>query len=238
MQTTKLLKLSALINLAQLVALAAALAWLGKLYLTDKSNSVDLENYRSYVTSLFKANQWVGRYFPVIPVQTTHGDTIHTDFTGTKGGLVVLFDPSSCQPCLYLVLETLQHVHDRLENPAHLPIYAISPGPLAATQFSRAFSLKYHSGTLLLNEDKNYDSLIEKTPVVFLVDSYQKIIQCHYPLYEREQFTQLFFWKLVSTHLPVLNINTDRFADSPLRKLEGLSLLDVIERQHTFDNLF
>lgn len=238
MQATKLLKLSAVINLAQLVALTATLAWLGKIYITHKSSSVDLENYRSYVVSLFKANQLVGRYFPVIPTQNTHGDTVHTDFTGTKGALVVLFDPSSCQPCLHLVLETLQHVYDRLENPAQLPIYALSPTPLAATQFSRALKLKYLSGTLLLNKDRNYDSLIERTPVVFLVDSHQTILQCHYPIYKREQFTQLFFWKLVSIHLPVLNINTDRFADSPLRKLEGLSLLDVIKGQHTFENPF
>ena len=67
MQATKLLKLSALINLAQFVALTATLAWLGKIYITHKSSSVDLENYRSYVVSLFKAKRlisWLDDTFP------------------------------------------------------------------------------------------------------------------------------------------------------------------------------
>ena len=230
MQTKNLLKLSTLINLVQLIALTVVVAWLGQIYL------VDLRNYRTYAISTFKANEWVGQSFPVIPLKTAD-DTLHTDFAGTQGGLVVLFDPSSCQPCLELVLEALQHVYDRLEAPAQFPIYALSSTSSAAEQFVRAFKLKYRLGTLPPIEDGAYNALLERTPVVFLVDSRQTILQCHYPLYGRDQFTQLFFWKLVSIHLPALEINTAQFADSPLKKLEDLSVSDVIKGRHILTNL-
>ena len=109
MQTKTLLKLSVLINLVQLIALAVVVAWLGQVYL------VDLRNYRTYAISTFKANQWVGQSFPVIPVRTSQGDIKHTDFAETQGGIVVLFNPTSCQPCLELVLETLQHIYSNPE---------------------------------------------------------------------------------------------------------------------------
>jgi hypothetical protein len=231
MQTKTLLKLSALANLVQLVVLSVVVAWFGQTYL------VDSRNYRTYAISTFKANQWVGQSFPVIPLQTTRGDTVRTDFAETQGGLVVLFDPTSCQPCLELVLETLQHVYDRLDDPAQLPVYALSSMSSAATQFSRAFKLKYQLGTLPSDDNGTYDRLLERTPVIFLIDSRQTILQCHYPLVGRDQFTQLFFWKLVSIHLPALEVNTDRFADSPLKKLKGLSFLDVIKGRHTLTEL-
>ena len=129
MQTKLLLRLSALANLVQLVALTVVVVWSGQTYL------VDLRNYRTYAISTFKANQWVGQSFPVIPLRTARGDTVRTDFAKAQGGLVVLFDPSSCQPCLELVLETLQHVYDRLDDLAQLPIYAISSMPSAVAQF-------------------------------------------------------------------------------------------------------
>ena len=231
MQTKTLLKLSAFANLVQLVALAVVVIWSGQTYL------VDLRNYRTYAISTFKANQWVGQSFPVIPLRTAQGDIKYTSFAGTQGGIVVLFNPASCQSCLELVLETLQHVYDRLDDPAQLPVYALSPMPSAAAQFSRAFKLKYQLGTLPSDENGTYDHFLERTPVIFLMDSRQTILQCHYPLVGRDQFTQLFFWKLVSIHLPALKVNTDRFADSPLKKLEGLSFLDVIKGHHILTEL-
>ena len=106
-----------------------------------------------------------------------------------------------------------------------------------AVQFARAFKLKYQLGTLPSDENGTYDHFLERTPVIFLMDSRQTILQCHYPLVGREQFTQLFFWKLVSIQLPALEINTDRFVDSPLKKLKGLSFLDVIKGRHILTEL-
>ena len=230
MQTKTVLKLSALANLVQLVAFTTVVAWFGQTYL------VDLRNYRTYAISTFRSNWWVGQSFPVIPLQAT-GDTVRTDFAETQGGLVVLFDPTSCQPCLESVLKSLQHIYDHLDNPARFPIYAISSTPLMAVQYARAFKLKYQLGTLPSDDNGTYDHLLERTPVIFLIDSRQTILQAHYPLVGREQFTQLFFWKLVSIQLPALEINTDRFADSPLKKLEGLSFLDVIKGRHILTEL-
>ncbi len=231
MQTSTLLKLSVVANVVLLVALTVVVAWFGQTYL------VDSRNYRTYAISTFKANQWVGQSFPVIPLRTARGDIKYTDFAGTQGGIVVLFNPTSCQPCLELVLETLQHIYERLDNPAQFPIYAISSNPSMAAQLSRAFKLKYQLGTLPSDENGTYDHLLERTPVIFLIDSRQTILQCHYPLVGRDQFTKLFFWKLVSIHLPALKINTAQFADSPLKKLEGLPFLDVIKGRHILTEL-
>lgn len=226
MQPKNILKTLILTNVVQFIALTTVLAWIGKIYF------VDLRNYRTYVVNTFAANRWVGQSFPVIPVQAANGDKMYTDFADAKGGLVVLFDPSSCQPCLHLVLETLQHVYDHLEDQAQLPVYAISSMPAMAAQFERAFRLKYRLGTVLPIEDGTYDDFYDRTPVVFLVDSRNTILQCHYPLYGREQFTQLFFWKLVSVHIPALEVSARSFTDSPLKRLEGLSVLDVIKGRH------
>lgn len=230
MQRKTLLKLLVVTNLLQLVTLTVVVAWFGKTYLAD------LRNYRTYTISTFKANWWVGQTFPVISIQAG-GNTVRTNFAETQGGLVVLFDPTSCQPCLELVLKTLQHIYDRLDNPTRFPIYAISSTPSMAVQFARAFKLKYQLGTLPSDDNGTYDRLLERTPVIFLIDSRQTILQCHYPLVGREQFTHLFFWKLVSVQLPALEVNTDRFADSPLKELEGLSFLDIIKGRHILTEL-
>ena len=230
MQHRTLIKLLAAANLLQLVALTVVVAWFGKAYL------VDMRNYRDYVINLFKSDYWIGQSFPVIPFQVD-GETAHSDFTKTQGGLVLLFDPTSCQPCLRLVLETLQHVYDHIENPDQLPIYALSSMPSAAAQFSRAFKLKYQVGTIQQDDEEKYADFFERTPAIFLIDERQTIIQYHYPLADREQFTQLFFWKLVSTHLPARNVKTASFADSPLKKLEGASLLDIIKGRHILASL-
>lgn len=195
-----------------------------------------MRNYRDYVINIFRSDHWIGQSFPVIPFQVD-GETAHTDFAKTQGGLVLLFDPTSCQPCLELVLETLQHVYDHIENPDQLPIYALSSMPSAAAQFSRVFKLKYQVGTMRVNDQKKYADFFERTPAIFLINERQTIIQYHYPLAGREQFTQLFFWKLVSTHLPALEIKTASFADSPLRTLEGVSLLDIIKDRHILADL-
>ncbi len=230
MRQRTLIKLLAATNLLQLVALTVVVAWFSKTYV------VDVQNYRDYVINIFKSDRWIGQSFPVISFQVD-GETAHTDFAKTQGGLVLLFDPTSCQPCLELVLETLQHVYDHIEDPDQLPIYALSSMPSAAAQFARAFKLKYHLGTMRVNDQKKYADFFEQTPAIFLIDERQTIIQYHYPLAGREQFTKLFFWKLVSTHLPARNVKTASFTDSPLSKLEGVSLLEIINGNHILTDI-
>ncbi|MCE2439828.1 MAG: hypothetical protein J4F39_10445 [Candidatus Latescibacteria bacterium] len=82
------------------------------------------------------------------------------------------------------------------------------------------------------------DYLFERTPVIFLVDEHNRIIQCHHPVYKREQFTALFLEELIFSRLPALNVNPTGFADSPLRQLQDLSLLEVIEGRIPYDDPF
>ena len=226
MQIKRILKLSVFFNLVLLVGLAVAGAWIGKIHL------IEFRNYRTYVISTFKANRWIGQSFPVMALHTAT-DTVHIDCSGTKGSIVLLFDPSSCQPCLETSLENLQQVWEHLDDTNQFSVYAVSSASSTAEQFVRAFELKYPLGTLVATEDVTYDVFFERTPVVFLLDSRNMILQCHYPLYGREQFTHLFFWKLVSIQLPALKVSTRSFEGSPLKSLEGVSLLDVIKGSHS-----
>lgn len=227
--TTKLLVATSLLLL---IGITVSIAWIGKIYFFD------LPDYEAYVVNTYKTNQRVGRSFPAIPVQTAHGDTVYTDFTGTKGSIVLLFDPfASCQPCLQLVLKTLQHLYGNLEYPNQLPIYAISNAVLSeVSPYWRALNLKYPLGIPIQSEEM--DDLFEWTPIIFLIDSNNTIIQCHHPLFEKEQFTTLFFYELVFNYLPALKVNTKGFEDSPLNVLHGVSLLEVIKGHHTFESPF
>lgn len=229
MQT--LTKLLAVTSLLLLIGFTVTVTWIGKIYLFD------LPNYQTYVVSTYQDNQLVGHSFPVVPIHTVRGDTVHTDFSGTRAGLVLLFDPFSCQPCLELVLKALHHIHDNLRDSTQLTIYAISNTALSQiSQYRRAFKLKYQLGIPIQTEGMNH--FFERTPMIFLIDSHNTILQCHRPIYNKDQFTTLFFEELVFNHLPALQVNIEGFAESPLRKLVGLTLLDVIKGQHTFDDPF
>ncbi len=232
---SKITKLLAATNLLLLLGLAATIAWIGKIYLFDLPNYQS--SYVPYVVNIYKSGQLIGHSFPIVSTETVGGDTVRTDFSEKNGGIVLVFDPFSCQPCLQLVLKGLQHIYDNLEDPTQLPIYAISKSPLnALSQYRRAFKLKYQLGIPIQGEDM--DHLFQRTPVVFLVDSHNTILQCHYPLYKKEQFSALFFQELAFNYLSALKVNTSGFADSPLKKLRGVSLLEIIKGQHTVEDLF
>ena len=227
-RVTKILGLTCLLLL---IGITASVVWITKAYLFD------LPNYQIFVENTYKGNQLVGHTFPAVSIHTAQGDTVLSDFSASKVGLVLLFDPYSCQPCLELVLKILQHVHDKLQDPVEVSIYAISNTTISQmSQYGRAFKLRYNLGIPL--HGGNLDRLFKRTPAVYLVDSNNRILQCHHPLYKKEHFTALFFEELVFNHLPALNVNTSEFSESPLKKLQGLSLLDVIEGHHPLDGHF
>jgi len=159
MKTSKK-NLLAITSLLLLIGITFTVAWIGKIYLFD------LPNYQMYVVSSYKDNQLVGHSFPVVPVHTVCGDTVHTDFSSTRAGLVLLFAPSSCQPCLELVLKALQHIHDNLKYPTQLTIYAISNTELSQiSQYRRAFKLRYQIGTP--TQIEGMDHFFKRTPIIF-----------------------------------------------------------------------
>ena len=198
-----------------------------------------LENYEAYIGSTHISGKLVGHPFPITTIEVSQGDTFQTDFSGNKAGLVMLFEPMSCQPCLELLLKTLQHIHTDLKDPVEVPIYGIALNftPKELSTYKRAFKLEYQLGGLL-QKDALPLRLVEHTPIVFLVDSNNTILQCHSPVIGKEHFSAHFFYKLVFNHLPFLEVNTEGFEDSPLRKIQGSLLLEFIEGNYDREILF
>ena len=219
-------------SLFLLIGLTVSVAWIGKLYFFD------LKNNQTFLFNVYRSTMLVGQHFPVVSIQTAHDDTVHTDFTGKKGGLVLLFDPTSCQPCLELVLNGLQHLRNNIDT-AQFPIYAISKDISLERlwQLRRAFRLSYQMG-ILEQSDILPDAFFKQTPLILLVDEHNTILQCHYPIYRKEQFSVIFFTKLVFKHLPALNVNIDSFEASPLYKLKDVSLVDAVKGNYTTDDPF
>jgi hypothetical protein len=209
------------------------MAWIGKLYF------LDIKNNQTFLLNVYRSTMLVGHRFPVASVQTAHGDTVRTDFSGTMGGLVVLFDPTACQPCLELVLNGLQHIKNNLTDASQLPVYAIAKSvPLERLwQLRRAFRLDYPLG-IVAQDDILLDTFFKKTPLVLLIDEHNTILQCHYPIYGKEQFSAIFFTRLVFNHLPPLKVNIEAFKNSPLNALRHVPLLDVAQGHYTSDDPF
>lgn len=219
-----------------LISVTVSVAWIGKLYLFDLKNN---QTNKTFLINIYNSSKMVGQHFPVVSIQTDRGDTVYTDFSEKKGGLVLLFDPTSCQPCLELVLNGLQHIRDSLVDPTEFPIYALSKGIYLDQlwQYKRAFRLDYQFGKIK-EDDTSLDEFLEQTPRILLINEHNTVLQCHHPIYEREQFSVIFFTKLVSRHFPPLGISTEGFEDSPLAQLKDASLLEVIEGHHIPDDPF
>lgn len=198
-----------------------------------------LENYEAYITSTYRGGRLVGHPFPITAIKVSQEDTIQTDFSGSKGGLLMVFEPMSCQPCMELLFNILQHIHINLKDPVEFPIYGIALNftPKELSTYKRAFKLEYQLG-VPLQKDALPLRLVEHTPIVFLVDPNNTILQCHSPVIGKEQFSALFFHELVFNHLSFLEVNTKGFEDSPLRKLKGSPLLKCIEGDYDRETLF
>ena len=227
---TKLLVLS---NILLLVGIIVVVGW------NAQVNFLDVPDYQAYIVNTFKDGRFVGHSFPVLPIHTVRGDTLRTDFSATKAGVVFVFDEFYCKPCLELVLNGLQHIHDNIEDPVQLPIYVVSNSDLGTlSQYRRAFGLKFDLGYTIQGGDVSHERMFERTPMVYLIDSNNRILKCHHPLSQREQFTELFFSELVFNYLPTLKINTTGFKDSPLKNLNGMPLVEIILGQHPVKDEF
>ncbi|MYB72020.1 MAG: hypothetical protein F4X75_26385 [Gemmatimonadetes bacterium] len=215
------------------IGTTVALVWIGKKYLGDWLN------YQAYVRDSYYHNQLVGHPFPCISLQTSQGDTLQTNFSSKKGGLILIFEPMSCQRCLELLLNTLQHIQSNMKDTAEFSIYgiAIDTPRTVLSNYRRVFKIKYQLG-VPLQENILPTRLVNSTPIVFLVDSNNTILQAHNPTIGREQFSALFFYSLVFNHLPFLEVSIEGFDDSPLGKLKGGSILEIIKGNYDRDSLF
>ena len=236
--TTKLLVLASLLLL---VLLTAFVVWIVKMRISNRlshqEDSIPANEY--YLNSIWQDMKWNGYSFPVIPIQLVRGPTAHTDFTDKKGGLILLFELNDCQPCLELLLEGLQHIQNNLKDSDQFPIYAIAQSDTNASDpvyqlsgYRRAFKLNYLIGIPTQNDLPFF----ERTPLLFLVNSNNTIVQAHHPVSRRnEQFSLLFLVELVSNYLPMLGLNMEGFENSPLRQIQNISLSDVINGRHSID---
>jgi len=202
------------------------------------STQDELSNYRLYIDTTYRDGKLIGRPFPIIEIETGRDGTIQIDFSKKKGGLVLLSDVTSCQPCAEMLLNTLNYIYKNIANPMTFPIYgiAINTSQETIAAYKRSFNIEYTLG-ILLQEDVLPPQLAENTPIVFLVGPNNAILHCHNPTFGKEQFSALFFYDVVFNRLPFLDVNTKAFEISALTKLDDKPVLEVIKGNYDRDSL-
>jgi len=225
------------LNVVLLAALGLAGAWdweLGRRQARvahDLSESThDIDAYKSYVNATGYANSLVGARFPVVELTSVDGRPVSTDFSTCGGGLVLLFKPQACQPCLITQLKCLRHLDQAQRELKRLRVIAISALSREDTRsFTKVFDLGY---PLVAGGPEAVfgAGLAEKTPIVFLVDPANRIIASHWPSPGRPEISVLFFHELtgpISQHLGI--------ALEPGRAglgLAGQSMADVVRNKY------
>ena len=149
--------------------------------------------YEIYIDGIQHAGGFVGMQFPKVELAGLHGRMVSTDFSGSSGGLVLLFYPTSCQACVITQLKSFQRIYEGIEFPQEFALYAIAKSkPGAIARFTRPFGLAYTLAAdpegLLLDAP-----LARVTPVVFLVNANNTIIGCHAPSKGRPEQSIIFY---------------------------------------------
>ena len=235
--------ISIIINMFLFVFLIIACIWVWKIKIfhrqaIDKGNEFDRINkiYENYIVNNINAYLFIGMEFPKVATVDVNSESVSTDFSTKKGGLVVFFSPKACQPCLITILKILDHIQKELKRPQELPIYAISNSPLAEIKrFARTFELKYPFISDI--EDVIFkDPYIPATPIVYLINKENKIIGCHIPTSGRREFSILFFNQLrffqIKNHL---NVDIDVVSNS--FGLTDVKYVEVIKNEYDDSNV-
>ncbi len=202
------------------------------------STQDELSNYRLYIDTTYRDGKLIGRPFPIIDIETGRGNTIQVDFSKKKGGLVMLSDITSCQPCAEMLLNTLNYIYKNIEDPMEFPIYgiAINTSQNTIAEYKRSFKIEYTLG-VLIQEGVLSPQLTENTPIIFLVGPNNTILHCHNPTFGKEQFSALFFYDLVFNRLSFLDVNTKDFERSALIKLDDKPVLEIIKGNYDRSSL-
>lgn len=194
-----------------------------------------IPTYESYINYSLMAKRLVGRPFPKWAGRDIKDRPVSTDFSGKKGGIVLVFKPATCQPCLIMQLKSLQHTLEALEDSSEISICGFSDAPASEVKrFTRAFALGYpvvsdSSGSLMHSE------LVEHTPVVFLVDEANTIIDCHVPCPGKPEFS-LLWYNFLRQDLPEKLGARVRIEESSFG-LKGVPFVDVIRNEFDATNL-
>ncbi len=209
-------KISLILNILLSVFLFVALFGVWKLRNTnarrwEEIRGLRIENadYKEHINTSTYASNYQGQEFPKLKLKNINGDWISTDFSKTGKGLVLVFKPQDCQPCLITQIKLLEHVYQSQDPEKRFPIYAFANAPAGVLKrYKRSFNLHYE----LLSDTENMlfqnKVLTHRTPAVFVVNEKNIITHCHLPSKDRPQNTVLFFG-VIQKHLrlqkPLLN---------------------------------
>ena len=209
-------KISLILNILLSVFLLVALFGIWKVRNTNSGHwktirGLRIENadYKEHINASTYASNYQGQEFPKLKLQNINGDWISTDFSKTGKGLVLVFEPQDCQPCLITQIKLLAHVYQNQDPSKRFPIYAFANVPAGVLKrYQRSFNLHYE----LLPDTENMlfqnELLTHHTPAIFVVNKKNIITHCHLPSKDRPQNTVLFFG-VIQKHLrlqkPLLN---------------------------------
>ncbi len=230
-------KISLVLNILLFVFLLVALFGIWKLRNTNSGHWKTIRDlrqvnadYKAHINASTYASNYQGQEFPKLQLKNINGDWISTDFSKTGKGLVLVFKPQDCQPCLITQIKLLEHVYQNQDPEKRFPIYAFANAPAGVLKrYKRSFNLHYE----LLPDTKNMlfqnELLTHRTPAIFVVNKKNIITHCHLPSKDRPQNTVLFFG-VIQKHL--------RLQKSLLNDhLKGLTYSQIIAKDFDTDPL-
>ena len=233
----ELRKISLILNILLSVLLLVALFGIWKLRNTNSGHWKEIRDlrkvnadYKEHINTSTYASNYQGQEFPKLQLKNTNGDWISTDFSQTGKGLVLVFKPQDCQPCLITQIKLLEHVYQNQDPSKRFPIYAFANASSdVLKKFKKSFDLHYEllpDTENMLFQDK---VLTHRTPAIFVVNKKNIITHCHLPSKDRPQNTVLFFG-VIQKHLPL---------QKPLLNdhLKGLTYSQIIAKNFDIDPL-
>lgn len=223
-------KISLILNILLSVFLFIALFGIWKVRNTNVRYREEIRDfrkesadYKKHINASTYASNFQGKEFPKLQLKNINGDWISTDFSKTGKGLVLVFKPQDCQPCLITQIKLLEHVYQNQDPEKRFPIYAFANAPAGVLKrYKKSFNLYYE----LLPDTENRlfqnELLTHRTPAIFVVNKKNTITHCHLPSKDRPQNTVLFFG-VIQRHLPL---------QKPLLNghLKGLTYAQVIAK--------
>ena len=203
-------KMSLILNILLSVFLLVALFGIWKVRNTNalrweeiRELRKEIADYKEHINTSTYASNFQGQEFPKLQLKNINGDWISTDFSKTGKGLVLVFKPRDCQPCLITQIKLLEHVYQNQDPEKRFPIYAFANASAEVLKkFKKSFDLHYE----LLPDTENMlfqnKVLTHRTPAIFVVNKKNIITHCHLPSKDRPQNTALFF-SVIQRHLPL-----------------------------------
>ncbi len=226
--------LSLATNVFLVVILSVSFMWTLKMrrkHIQARTQAKELKrvnnDYETFINSTLSANRHVGTKFPKIEMIDVKGRIISTDFEKKRGGVILLFDSNACQACLNTQLKMLREIYAQTKDPSELSVYGFTNASSSvikrqARALGLEYSLIYDKDNMLLNTP-----LSKQTPIVFIVDSENTIIQCHTPVIGKPHMSALFY----NEAQPHLNLSKSLFS------LSGVKIVEVITNQFNSDHI-